>query len=84
MHSQNFAYPCISVSADFSFLHRNNVTFTKTANILLQSYIRFELLNVEHCLFVCCVRFVAGRPKSTAMVMVGRLVHLTTPFPGKA
>ena len=32
-------------------------------------------------LFVC---FVALRPKSTAMVMVGRSVHLTTHFPGQA
>ena len=33
------------------------------------------------CLFVC---FVAFRPKSTAMVIAGRSVHLTTPFPGQA
>ena len=32
-------------------------------------------------LFVC---FVALRPKSTAMVMVGRSVHLSTLFPGQA
>ena len=32
-------------------------------------------------LFVC---FVALRPKSTAMVIAGRSVHLTTPFPGQA
>ena len=31
------------------------------------------------CLFVC---FVALRPKSTAMVVAGRSVHLTTLFPG--
>ena len=31
--------------------------------------------------FVC---FVALHPKSTAMVMVGRSVHLTTLFPGQA
>ena len=31
-------------------------------------------------LFVC---FDALRPKKTAMVMVGRSVHLTTLFPGK-
>ena len=31
--------------------------------------------------FVC---FVALRPKSTAMVMVGRSVHLNTLFPGQA
>ena len=28
--------------------------------------------------------FVALRPKSTAMVIAGRSVHLTTPFPGQA
>ena len=33
-------------------------------------------------LFVCL--FVALRPKSTAMVMAGRSVHLTTLFPGQA
>ena len=33
------------------------------------------------CLFVC---FVALRPKSTAMVMAGRSVNLTTLFPGQA
>ena len=32
-------------------------------------------------LFVC---FVALRPKSTAMVMAGRSVHLTTLFPRQA
>ena len=32
------------------------------------------------CLFVC----VALRPKSTAMVIAGRSVHLTTLFPGQA
>ena len=31
--------------------------------------------------FVC---FVALRPKSKAMVMAGRSVHLTTPFPVQA
>ena len=30
------------------------------------------------------VRFVALRPKSTAMVITGRSVHLTTLFPGQA
>ena len=33
------------------------------------------------CLFVC---FVALRPKSTAMVIAGRSVQLTTLFPGQA
>ena len=31
-------------------------------------------------LFVC---FVALRPKSTAMVIAGRSIHLTTLFPGQ-
>ena len=30
------------------------------------------------------VGFVASRPKSTAMVIAGRSVHLTTLFPGQA
>ena len=41
-----------------------------------QGFAEFDL-----CLFVC---FVALRPKSTAMVMAGRSVHLTTLFPGQA
>ena len=32
-------------------------------------------------IFVCCV---ALRPKSTARVIAGRSVHLTTLFPGQA
>ena len=35
------------------------------------------------CLFVLFV-FVALRPMSTAMVIAGRSVHLTTLFPGQA
>ena len=38
-------------------------------------------MHVGICLFVC---FVALRPKSTAMVIAGRSVHLTTLFPGQA
>ena len=37
-----------------------------------------SLQYVRSCLCVC---FVALHPKSTAMVMVGRSVHLTTLFP---
>ena len=33
---------------------------------------------------ICLFCFVALRPKSTAMVMAGRSVHLTTLFPGQA
>ena len=35
-------------------------------------------------LFVCLFVFVALCPKSTAMVIAGRSVHLTTLFPGQA
>ena len=38
----------------------------------------------KHDLFVLFVCFVALRPKSTAMVIAGRSVHLTTLFPGQA
>ena len=38
-------------------------------------------LNEKMYNFVC---FVALRPKSTAMVIAGRSVHLTTLFPGQA
>ena len=38
-------------------------------------------LNTGFTVFVC---FVALRPKSTSMVMVGQSVHLTTLFPGQA
>ena len=41
---------------------------------------RFYLSYDRFCLFVC---FVALRPKSTAMVMAGRSVHLNTLFLGK-
>ena len=40
--------------------------------------------NVPHYSQLLCVCFVALRPKSTAMVIAGRSVHLTTPFPGQA
>ena len=35
-------------------------------------------------LYVCLFVFVALRPMSTAMVIAGRSVHLTTLFPGQA
>ena len=42
----------------------------------------FMLLTIPNSLFVCL--FVALRPESTAMVIAGRSVHLTTLFPGQA
>ena len=38
-------------------------------------------LKVKVLIFVC---FVALRPKSTAMVIAGRSIHITTLFPGQA
>ena len=38
----------------------------------------------EHFGMFCLFVFVALRPKSTAMVIAGRSVHLTTLFPGQA
>ena len=38
----------------------------------------------EKGLFVLFVCFIALRPKSTAMVIAGRSVHLSTLFPGQA
>ena len=40
-----------------------------------------SLFKMGTTVFVC---FVALRPKSTAMVMAGQSVHLTTLFPGQA
>ena len=39
--------------------------------------------NGQKEILFCFVCFVALRPKTTAMVMAGRSVHLTTLFPGK-
>ena len=44
-------------------------------------FLALKNICLNFCLFVC---FVALRPKSTAMVMAGRSVHLSTLFPGQA
>ena len=49
----------------------------------------FSILCIQFVLcmgypFMKLVGFVALRPKSTAMVIAGRSVHLTTLFPGQA
>ena len=41
-------------------------------------------INESNCKLICFVCFVALRPKSTAMVIAGRSVQLTTLFPGQA
>ena len=45
------------------------------------SLVKCGLIHSDSFVFVC---FVALRPKSTAMVIAGRSVHLTTLFPGQA
>ena len=42
------------------------------------------LSQLDFVLFVCFVCLFALRPMSTAMVIAGRSVHLTTLFPGQA
>ena len=69
-------------SSKLSFLKNSFKTTIRVANSL---YPDQASLNVSpdlgtNCLFVC---FVALRPKSTAMVMAGRSVHLTTLFLGQ-
>ena len=46
--------------------------------------LRSSLIRVHSVCFRWLVGFVALRPKSTAMVIAGRSVHLTTLFPGQA
>ena len=56
----------------------------------LTSWLSFVVSNCEFVTFplvswvICFVCFVALRLKSTAMVIAGRSVHLTTLFPGQA
>ena len=52
--------------------------------ILLRSVIFFIVCERKNNLSVCLFVFGALRPKSTAMVIAGRSVHLTTLFPGQA
>ena len=43
-----------------------------------------EIICLEQLHYSLYLGFVALRPKSTAMVIAGRSVHLTTLFPGQA
>ena len=63
-------------------------TLSFTLCILMDSSFWFDTINMGlyisrgvRFVFVC---FVALSPKSTAMVMAGRSVHLNTLFPGQA
>ena len=55
------------------------VSCPKVVSIISGVYV--GLMCDAACFFVC---FVALRPKSTAMVMTGWSVYLTTLFPGQA
>ena len=55
-----------------------------TSSLLLSTCSTEENVMTEILLTVLFVCFVALRPKSTAMVMAGRSVDLTTLFPGQA
>ena len=65
----------VSVKCSVSFPHIDMGWSAECDFGISWSYSLFAVL------FVC---FVALRPKSTAMVIAGRSVHLTTLFPGQA
>ena len=44
----------------------------------------YQFLIGRQLIFICLFVFVALRPMSTAMVIAGLSVHLTTLFPGQA
>ena len=50
----------------------------------LLSFHRWKTFALPRMLYFCLFVFVASRPMSTAMVIAGRSVHLTTLFPGQA
>ena len=62
----------------------------KRVALKTNAYLSFDIVSgsdITPCIkidkFVLFVCFVVLRPKSTAKVMVGRSVHLTTLFPGQ-
>ena len=63
--------------------HVTETTFLTQICFIVENFIVVSL-NTVIPIIVIFVCFVALRPKSTAMVMAGRSVHLTTFFPGQA
>ena len=62
-------------------------TLREPSPLLICMIFQSALLTVwfaAHFILCLFVYFVALRPKSTAMVMAGQSVHLTTLFPGQA
>ena len=69
------------------FYFNQNLVYSKFINICYRDSV--DKLSPNYChinglCFVCLFVFVALRPMSTAMVIAGRSVHLTTLFPGQA
>ena len=63
----------------FQLLIKTKILTNKEVSCL--KYLRCGIYHANKCVCVCvCVCFVALRPKSTAMVIAGRSVHLTTLF----
>ena len=56
----------------------------KSGKIIEFCHFRHSLEQTSYTIHSWLVGFVALRPKSTAMVIAGRSVHLTTIFPGQA
>ena len=52
-------------------------------NAIRENKLLQKFPNLQYSMF-CLFVFVALRPMSTAMVIAGRSVHLTTLFPGQA
>ena len=67
----DFWFKCCTMEFVLSYLRSTMLFYSHT----------LDGIQTDSCLFVC---FVALRPKSTAMVMAGRSVNLTTLFPGQA
>ena len=68
------------LSKSFSFCGKTINPIQPSINEVFDfEIVNFPFLDGDVCLFV----FVALRPKSTAMVIAGRSVHLTTLFPGQ-
>ena len=71
-----FVFNIIKAPRPEGFRH----SLPNTTDLICQSQCTQHVQSIV-CLFVC---FIALRPKSTAMVIAGRSVHLTTLFPGQA
>ena len=69
---QSYALPLI---------YYDSISWGPPSHLTIDRINKLQKRVAHFILFVC---FVALRPKSTAMVIAGRSVHLTTLFPGQA